>query len=186
MSIAPSSPAPVSAPARRGAAVVDAMHSPLFEWTRTPRQRRRLVLVSVLLSMIFVATLASSGWQLEAGARVSALVLFGVAFVLLLAWMGVTACLNASLRGAADPLMAQLPGALDEWQSRLHADVYRRCYWPSLALLSVVMLSTIVTRPSVVTALAAFLLAFTAAVMVPLWTMAWTLTADLREELATS
>jgi hypothetical protein len=102
--------------------------------------------------------------------------------LLLLGLMLLTGYLNASVRGTADPLVARLPGGHDEWQHRLYDSTFRRCYWPMLAITSISTFTTIVLKLHVVLALTVFLGCFLVAVMAPLWTLAWTLPQDLRDE----
>lgn len=168
-------PAPECAPST----VVRAMNAPAFEWTRNRATRRKLVSGSVLLSVITVSTLAAAGLLEEANQRGAALAALIATGLLLLGWVLVTGCLNASVRGTADPLVARLPGGHDERQRLLHADTYRRCYWPMLGLLSVATLSVVVLRPGVVPALAIFLGAYVAAVMMPLWALSWSMPEEL-------
>jgi len=170
---------PKQAPAR--SVVVDAMNNPVFEWTRDPATRRRLVLASFAATAVVMGMLYTAGMLLEADRRVASAWTMVATIVIMLGWMFLTGCLNASLRGAADPLVSTIPGGHDEWQQRLYDQTYRRCYWPTLIVMSVALLTLILGDLQIIPALGVFLSAFMLAVMAPLWAMAWTLPVDLRE-----
>lgn len=170
---------PKQAPSRL--AVVDAMNDSAREWTRDPATRRRLVLTSVVATVVLTSMLFTVGALHVADQRVaSGWTMAGAVFVML-GWMLLTGCLNASVRGAADPLVAALPAGHDEWQQRLYDQTYRRCDWPMLILLSLAILVLPVGKLPVVPALGVFLSTFLLAIMAPLWTMASTLPDDRRE-----
>ncbi|MCZ8204987.1 hypothetical protein [Gemmatimonas sp.] len=160
-------------------AVVGAMNAPQLEWTRNRATRRKLVSGSVMLSVITVGTLATAGLLDQANRRGAALAALVATGVLLLGWILLIGCLNASVRGTADPYVARLHGGHDERQRLLHADTYRRCYWPMLGVLSLATLAVVVLRPGVVPSLTIFLSAYVAAVMMPLWTLSWTMPEEL-------
>lgn len=164
--------------------VVDAMNDPSFDWTRTPAMRRRLVLVSMALTIALVLPMLAIwyfDWRGPAAAP-SRRIALGVAGGVLLLWMLLTGYLNASVRGTADPIVARLRGGHDEWQRRLYDSTFRRCYGPIVGIMGVAAIANIVLKPPVVLALSIVLGIFLVAVMAPLWTMAWTLPQDLREE----
>jgi hypothetical protein len=115
----------------------------------------------------------------QANQRGAALAALVATAVLLLGWILLTGCLNASVRGTADPYVARLQGGHDERQRLLHANTYRQCYYPMLGVLSLATLAVVVLRPGVVPSLAIFLAAYVAAVMMPLWTLSWTMPEEL-------
>ncbi|WP_353267003.1 hypothetical protein [Gemmatimonas sp.] len=170
---------PKQAPSR--SVVVDAMNNPALDWTRDPATRRRLVLASVATTVVVTGMLYSAATMLDAERPQANAWTMAAAVATMLGWMLLTGCLNASVRGAADPLVATLPGGHDEWQRRLYDQTYRRCYWPMLILLSLAILVLSIGDLPVIEALGVFLATFLLAVMAPLWTMAWTLPDDLRE-----
>ncbi len=170
---------PKQAPSR--SVVVDAMNNPVFEWTGDPATRRRLVLASVAATVVMMGMFYTAGMLLEAGRLVASAWTMPATVVFMIGWMFLTGCLNASVRGAADPLVSTIPGGHDEWQQRLYDQTYRRCYWPTLIVMTVALLALVVGDLHIIPALGVFLSASMLAVMAPLWTMAWTLPVDLRE-----
>lgn len=108
--------------------LVHVMNDKRFDWLRSQSMRRRIVPLNALLG---AATTGAFWWgfrTLDMGQHGMGLSILAGAGVLMLLWMMTIGWLNASVRGAADPLVGRLPGGHDERQRALHADAVRRSY----------------------------------------------------------
>jgi hypothetical protein len=158
--------------------LVHVMNDERFNWVRSQSMRRRIVPLNALLGASTAAALWFGFRALDSGQHALGLSVLGGALAVMVMWMMTTGWLNASVRGAADPLVGRLPGGHDERQRDLHADAVRRCYLPMLIVLGGAMLVLAVAPLTKPTAMAVFFSAFCTAVMAPLWTMAWRLPDD--------